>query len=144
VKATFSARKHRRAANKKRQFPTIEYAARVSHFDPKSDHHDFHGFFVLFWIGLAIMVITTMLRNYKETGSLLALSQWNLFTENIWELALSDLLMALSTCLCLPLHLLYKNNSMFQWHYGGMIIQSIFQVAWLAHWIGLVIQCFPS
>ena len=139
VKATFSARKHKRAAIKNRLFPTIDYAARVSHFDPRSDHHDFRGFFVLFWIGLAVMVITAMLRKFKETGSLLALSQWKLFTENIWELALSDLLMVLSSCLCLPLHLLYRKSRMFRWHYGGMIVQSVFQLTWLGYWIGSVL-----
>jgi len=36
---------------------------RVSHFDPKSKHHDFRGFYTLFWVGLSIMVITTGLRN---------------------------------------------------------------------------------
>jgi sterol O-acyltransferase len=144
VKATFSARKHKRAAIKNRLFPTIDYAARVSHFDPRSDHHDFRGFFVLFWIGLAVMVITAMLRKFKETGSLLGLSQWTLFTENIWELALSDLLMVLSSCLCLPLHLLYRKSRMFRWHYGGMIVQSVFQLTWLVYWIGWVRPLSPN
>jgi sterol O-acyltransferase len=106
----------------------------VSHFDPKSDYHDFRGFFVLFWIGLAIMVITTMLRSFKEKGSLLWLTQWNLFTENIWELGLSDLLMVGSSYLCLPLQLLCRDK--LRWNYGGMAIQAAFQFIWLAYWIG--------
>jgi sterol O-acyltransferase len=117
-------------------FPTIDYSARVSHLDPKSDHHDFRGFFVLFWVGLAIMVITAMLRNFKETGFPLLVSQWSLFTENIWELALSDFLMAASTYMCLAFQLLFLNSSLFRWHGIGMAIQSIFQAAWLLYWIG--------
>jgi sterol O-acyltransferase len=93
VQATSSARKQIRAERKIRSFPTIAYEARVSHFDPKSDYRDFRGFFVLFWVGLAIMVITTMLKNFKENGSPLRMRQWDLFTENIWELAASDFLM---------------------------------------------------
>ena len=58
----------------------------MSHFDPDSDYHDFRGFFVLFWIGLAIMVITAMLRNYKDTGYPLSIRQWDLFTEKVYEL----------------------------------------------------------
>ncbi|KAF2666768.1 sterol O-acyltransferase 1 [Microthyrium microscopicum] len=136
VKATFSARKQKRAANKHRMFPTIEYAARVSHFDPKSDYRDFRGFFVLFWVALTIMVITTMLRNLRENGAPLILSQWAILTENIYELALSELLMGASTFLCLPLHLMYmKSSSLFRWHYTGMAIQSIFQACWLYFWI---------
>jgi sterol O-acyltransferase len=83
------------------------------------------------------MVITTMLRSFKETGSLLKLTQWNLFTENIGELALSDLLMAMSTYVCLLIQLLSKMDILFfRWHYGGMIVQALFQIAWLVHWIG--------
>ncbi|KIW01221.1 uncharacterized protein PV09_07265 [Verruconis gallopava] len=137
VQATSSARKQIRAERKQhRIFPSIEYAARVSHFDPDSDYRDFRGFFVLFWIGLAIMVITTMLRNWKETGSLFNISQLDLFTENIWELALSDLLMASSIMLSLPLHKLYANSTgMLRWSKGGIAVQSLFQAAWLSYWV---------
>ncbi|OCL12459.1 MBOAT-domain-containing protein [Glonium stellatum] len=138
VHATSSARRQIRAQQKQRLFPTIEYAARVSHFDPKSDYRDFRGFFVLFWIGLAIMVISTMLRNLKETGYPLSIKQWGLFTENVWELGLSDGAMVASTALSLPLHKLYmKSNGIFRWSSLGMAIQSIFQAAWLAFWVNL-------
>jgi sterol O-acyltransferase len=83
------------------------------------------------------MVITTMLRSLRETGSILNVTQWDLFTENIGELALSDLLMAASLYACLGLQLLFKNN-VLRWHYSGMVIQSVFQMAWLAHWIGSI------
>lgn len=137
VQATSSARRQIRAREKFRQFPTIEYAARVSHFDPQSDYRDFRGFFVLFWISLAIMVITTMIRNYKEMGAPFVISQWGLFTENIWELALSDLLMAGSAMLTLPLQKLFKNSTgLLSWNKGGMVIQVLFQAAWLTHWVG--------
>jgi len=117
-------------------FPTVEYASRLSHFDPKSDYHDFRGFFVLFWIALAIMVITAMLRNYKETGSPLVISQWGLFTQNIWELGPSDLIMTATTYLCLPLHKLYAGGGgIFRWNKGGIILQSLFQLAWLTLWV---------
>jgi sterol O-acyltransferase len=116
-------------------FPTIEYVDRVSHFDPTSDYRDFHGFFVLFWIGLAIMFITTALRNMKETGYPLAFRQWDLFTEKVWELGLSDGAMVGSTMLSLPFHKLYMRQSgLLRWDKLGMAIQSIFQAGWLAFW----------
>lgn len=118
-------------------FPSIEYAPRVSHFDPDSDYRDFRGFFVLFWVGLFIMVITSMLRNWKENGSLFNITQLHLFTENIYELALSDLLMASSIMLSLPLQKLYANSSgFFRWSKGGVVVQSIFQLVWLTYWVG--------
>lgn len=115
-------------------FPSVEYVERVSHFDPTSDYHDFRGFFVLFWIGLAIMVLTTMLRHYKETGYPLSISQWDLFTEKVWELGLSDGAMVGSTALSLPLHKLYMSSGIFRWNKLGMAIQSIYQAVWLAFW----------
>ena len=136
VQATSSARKQIRAEHKRRQFPSVEYEPRVSHFDSKSEYTNFRGFFVLFWIGLAIMVMTASLRNIKETGYPLAIKQWGLFTENIWELAVSDLLMVSSTILSLPMHNLYRNrNGALRWKRWGIIIQSLFQAAWLLFWV---------
>lgn len=117
-------------------FPTVEYQERVSYFDPKSDYSNFRGFFVLFWIGLAIMVITSMLRNLKENGNLLTFRQWHLFTQNIYELAALDLLMCASTGINLPLNVLYKNSKgWLRWNKGGMIVQSVVQAIWLWIWI---------
>lgn len=117
-------------------FPTIDYAARVSHFDPKSDYRDFRGFFVLFWIGLAIMVITTMLRNIKDTGFPFRVGVWALLTERVWQLALSDGAMIVSTSLSLPLHKLFRNSKKWLWwEKAGMPIQSVYQAAWFTLWV---------
>ncbi|KAF2183167.1 hypothetical protein K469DRAFT_711120 [Zopfia rhizophila CBS 207.26] len=136
VHASSSARRQIRAQQKQRIFPSIEYVDRVSHFDPTSDYRDFRGFFVLFWIGLAIMVITTMLRNLKETGYPLSIRQWNLFTEKVWELGLSDGAMVGSTALSLPLHKIFmSSNGALRWNKLGMAIQSIYQAVWLSFWV---------
>lgn len=111
----------------------------MSHFDPTSDYHDFRGFFVLFWIGLAIMVITTMLRNYKENGTPLLIRQWELFTEKVWELAICDGAMVASTAWSLPLHKLYMSvNGYLRWNRLGMVVQSIYQAIWLVFWVSYV------
>ncbi|KAF2249026.1 hypothetical protein BU26DRAFT_519193 [Trematosphaeria pertusa] len=136
VKATSNARRQIRAEQRRRIFPSIEYVDRVSHFDPTSDYHDFRGFFVLFWIGLAIMVITTMLRNYKENGTPLLIRQWELFTEKVWELAICDGAMVASTAWSLPLHKLYMSvNGYLRWNRLGMVVQSIYQAIWLVFWV---------
>ncbi|KAI9753108.1 MAG: hypothetical protein M4579_005322 [Chaenotheca gracillima] len=131
-----SARKQIRAQQKHRLFPTIEYSARVSHFDPSSEHHDFRGFFVLFWIGLAIMALSTMLRNIKDTGYPMRIRIWTLFTINMWQLGLSDLAMVLSTGLSLPLHNMFRRTGgWMRWEKGGMAIQSLYQAGWLTFWV---------
>ncbi|ROT35560.1 hypothetical protein SODALDRAFT_328923 [Sodiomyces alkalinus F11] len=140
VKSISSAKKTARAEQRRRIFPTIEYASRVSHFDPNSDYRDFHGFFNLFWIGLAIMAITTMLRNIKDTGYPMRVEIWSLFTVKLWHLAIADFLMVATTAVSLPLHRIFRkspHNGLLTWKRGGMAIQSIYQVAWLALWIAV-------
>ncbi|KAE9993860.1 hypothetical protein EG327_002767 [Venturia inaequalis] len=135
VQATSSARKQNRAQQKHRPFPTIEYAARVSHFDPTSDYRDFRGFFVLFWIALSLMVISTTLRNWKELGTPLVITQWNLYTENIFELALSDGFMVFSLMFTLPIQkLAATSNGFFRWSKGGMAVQCIYELIYLIYW----------
>ena len=117
-------------------FPTVEYSARVSHFDPRSDYKDFSGFFVLFWIGLAIMVLTTMLRNIKDTGYPLRVGVYALFTENVVQLALSDMVMVVTTGLSVPLQKLFRSSrGALRWSRAGMPMHSAFQAAWMFLWI---------
>ncbi|TPX08715.1 uncharacterized protein E0L32_009777 [Thyridium curvatum] len=140
VKSLSSARKQVRAEQRRRIFPTIEFASRKSHFDPESDYRDFHGFFNLFWISLAIMGITTMLRNWKDTGYPLRVQIWSLFTVKLWHLALADLFMVASTTVSLALHGLARRaapGSFMTWNRGGMALQSMYQCLWLGLFVAL-------
>ncbi|RFU28068.1 hypothetical protein B7463_g8278, partial [Scytalidium lignicola] len=134
-----SVRKQIRAEHRRRLFPTIEYASRVSHFDPRSDYHDFQGFFILFWIALTIMAITTMLRNIKDTGYPMRVQIWHLFTVKVWELGVADALMVASTGISLPLQKFFRSSFGksigLRWFGGGMFIQSVYQAVWLAFWV---------
>jgi sterol O-acyltransferase len=136
VHSISSARKQLRAEQRRRLFPTIEYASRVSHFDPNSDYRDFQGFYILFWIALTIMAVTTMLRNVKDTGYPMRVEIWQLFTVKVWELALADALMVATTTVSLPLHKLFRSKALgLRWKGAGMAIQSIYQSLWFAFWV---------
>ncbi|RNJ56727.1 hypothetical protein D7B24_006975 [Verticillium nonalfalfae] len=140
VKSISSAKRSARAEQRRRIFPTIEYASRVSHFDPNSDYRDFHGFFNLFWIGLAIMAITTMLRNIKDTGHPMRVQIWYLFTIKTWHLAIADFLMVATTAVSVLMHRVFRAapaNGPLTWKTGGMAIQSLYQVGWLAVWVAV-------
>ncbi|PGH17760.1 hypothetical protein AJ79_00901 [Helicocarpus griseus UAMH5409] len=138
VQSKSSARKQVRAEAKQRLFYSIEYKPRVSHFDPNSDYHDFRGFFSLFWVSLFIMVMTTVVRNIKDTGYPLRVQVWSLFSANVWQLALSDFAMVSTTALSLPLHLIIrKGGDWLRWSKGGVVLQSLFQFAWLTLWVAL-------
>ena len=134
AKSISTARKQVRERN--RLFYNIHYIPRVSHFDPDSDYHNFRGFFTLFWISLAIMVMTTALRNIKDTGYPLRVRVWNLLSAGVWELGLCDLAMVVSSSLVLPLHRLYRSGPRWlRWARGGMIVQSLGEALWLFIWI---------
>ena len=138
VKYLSTARKQARAAQRRRLFPTIEYASRVSHFDPESEYRDFHGFFNLFWVGLAIMGITSMLRNFKDSGFPLRHQIWGLFPVKLWHLAVADFAMAASSAVSFPLHCWVRRQpagGAGTWKRGGMALQSVYEVAWLSLWI---------
>lgn len=138
VKVVSTTKKHIRAEGRRRLFPTIEYASRVSHFDPDSDYRDFQGFFVLFWIGLAIMAITTMLRNVKDTGHPFRYEIWQLFTIKTWELAVADFLMVATSALNLPLQQLYARKTFgLRWKNAGMAIQTLYQTLWFSIWVAV-------
>ncbi|KAL5598966.1 hypothetical protein BROUX41_003715 [Berkeleyomyces rouxiae] len=138
TKLLSSVRKQVRSQQRRRLFPTIEYASRVSHFDPASDYRDFHGFFALFWIGLAIMAITTILRNIKDTGSPFRIKIWTLFTVKTWHLPLVDLTMVGSTAISMPFHRLFRSSDgLMTWNRGGMALQSTYQILWLLVWVAI-------
>lgn len=127
-----SARKHARATAKKRLFHTINYQPRTSHFDPRSEYADFRGFFVLFWMALAIMVITAALKNMKETGYPLRVQVYELLSRNVLSLAIADGLMVGSTGVSLYFQKLFRNvGGILEWRKGGIVVQSIYQAVWL-------------
>jgi sterol O-acyltransferase len=136
VQSISTARKQARAQAKHRMFHTINYVPRVSHFDPRSEYRDFRGFFVLFWISLTIMVITTGLRNIKETGLPLRVNVYKILSRNVLSLGLSDAAMVVSTALSLPIQKMTRGKTgLLRWRKAGIWIQSIFQAAWLFFWV---------
>lgn len=134
VQSISSARKQLRAQQRRRLFPTIEYASRVSHFDPNSEHRDFQGFYILFWIALTIMAITTILRNIKDTGYPMRVQIWALFTVRTWELGVADALMVASMMVVLPIQQLCRTK-LLRWNGPGMAVQSVYQVVWFSFWV---------
>ena len=60
---------------------------------------------------------------------------WGLFTVKVWELGVADGLMVASTALSLPLHRLFRSSKL-HWAGPGMAIQSLYQILWLAFWVG--------
>lgn len=81
-----------------------------------------------------------MLRNIKDTGYPMRVQIWALFTVKLQELALADFLMVATTAAALPLQCLWRKfpaESLGTWKNGGMAVQSLYQVTWLAFWVAV-------
>ena len=82
------------------------------------------------------MVITTCLRNIKETGLPVRARPWQLFTVKAWQLGLSDFAMVASTGIVLPMQLLFrKSTGILRWSRLGMPLHIVFEAFWFATWI---------
>lgn len=133
AQSTSSTREEVQARN--RLFHTIDYAPRVSYFDAQSDNSSLRGFYRLFWVVLAIAVASSCLRNVKNTGYPIRGQVWKLFTPNLRQLALGDAAMVASSALVLPIHLKVRSAmGWLRWNRGGIVVQSLFELAWLAFW----------
>ena len=82
------------------------------------------------------MVITTMLRNIKETGLPIRARPWALFTVNAWQLAVSDGAMVFSTAIALLIQKAsQKSTGLMRWAQIGMPVHIVYETLWLALWI---------
>lgn len=82
------------------------------------------------------MVLTTFLRNVKDTGYPLRASMWKILSKNVVQLGFSDGAMVLSTGLSVRLQKLYRNGpEILRWRRAGIVIQSLYQILWLALWV---------
>ncbi|EFE35526.1 uncharacterized protein ARB_05568 [Trichophyton benhamiae CBS 112371] len=89
------------------------------------------------------MVITTVLRNIKDTGYPLRVHVWSLLSANVIELAFVDLAMVASTAVTVPLHkAIRRSKGLLRWGMGGIIVQSLYQFAWLSFWVILPFKLY--
>ncbi|KAL4811483.1 MBOAT, membrane-bound O-acyltransferase family-domain-containing protein [Aspergillus unguis] len=81
------------------------------------------------------MVVTTVLRNIKDTGYPLRVRVWSLLTANVWSMGFSDVAMVCTSGLVIPLHHISRTSGWLRWERGGIVLQSIFEALWLGVWI---------
>lgn len=82
------------------------------------------------------MVLTTALKNLKETGQVVQSSIFSLFALAPAELAIAELLMVSSTIICLPLQQMFQCDTI-SWGKSGHLMQHGIQSLWLGVWVYL-------
>lgn len=82
------------------------------------------------------MVLTTALRNIKDTGYPIRFGVWRVLSANVIQLGISDMLMVVSTAVSLPLQKIFRtSHGPLRWQKGGFWVQSAYQATWLALWV---------
>lgn len=117
---------------------TITFTPRSSHFDtnnPSSGANEFRGFFTLFWISIFLFTARTYIEGIEANGAPLNLQFAALFSRHALPLALSDLILVLSTGVCVPFAKLLAKGYI-KYHWTGVIIQH----TWQAMVLGITVK----
>lgn len=127
---------HRRPAKKRVRLRDLVFTQRFSTFDrqnPLSAESPFHGFFTLFWLGIALMLVKAAALNYRATGSVLGGAEvlHIMFDRDIVVLGLTDGVMVGSTVFGLGLQKLVLADYV-RWRPAGWAIQNAWQTVYLA------------
>jgi len=118
----------------------LVFTRRFTTFDrqnPSSSESPFHGFFTLFWMGMALMLLKVAADNWRIHGSVFGPSEVvkMMFGRDVIILALTDGLMCGATIFGLVLQCLILEGYL-DWNRSGWIIQNLWQTFFLGGIIG--------
>jgi sterol O-acyltransferase len=114
----------------------LVFTKRLSTFDrqnPLSAESPFHGFFTLFWLAIALMLLKVAAQNWKVYGSVLGKAEilHIMFDRDIIVLGITDCVMVASTIFGLGLQKV-TSWGYLSWRRSGWIVQNIWQSFFLA------------
>lgn len=122
-----------RSKSSKKLRAQITFSTRNSVFDINNEHsgsNEFRGFFSLFWISIFIFTLQTYVRSIEANGRPLNLHFATMFSQDAITLALSDVVLVLSTGICVPFAMAIKNG-WIHYFWMGLILQHLLQTSLL-------------
>jgi sterol O-acyltransferase len=141
------------------RFRDLVFTKRFTTFDrqnPLSAESPFHGFFTLFWLAIALLLLRVAAQNWRLYGSFLGKAEilHIMFDRDIVVLGLTDAVMVASTVVAYGLQKLIQHGYL-SWRRSGWIIQNVWQsfflgatIAWTlyrewpwTHTIFIVLHC---
>ncbi|POS72864.1 MBOAT family protein [Diaporthe helianthi] len=125
---------------RKGRFSDYVFTRKFSAFDRQNAaaaNSPFHGFFTLFWIGVAMMLLKIGAENWKNTGSPLGTNDImkSMFKRDVVVLLVSDAVLCGITGVSWILQVLVKNDYL-DWDSSGWILQNIWQTIFIGTTIG--------
>ncbi|KAI9668439.1 MAG: acyl-CoA/sterol acyltransferase [Alyxoria varia] len=128
------------AQGKRSGLRDLVFTRRFTQFDrqnPSNTESPFYGFFTLFWLVMAGMLLRVAAYNYKIYGSILGSNEVLklMFSHDVIVLGLTDGVMCASTAFGLALQKLIAKGY-FNWRTSGYIIESVWQAIYVFGFIG--------
>lgn len=129
INVNTSQEKNPAAAKRRGNFSDLVFTRQFTAFDRNNtDSADspFHGFFTLFWLGIAIFMAKIASENYRQHGNILGTNEIMglMFHRDVMVLGLSDGVMCAATGFGLALQKLI-HRGWLDWNKSGWIIQSV-------------------
>lgn len=109
--------------------------SRFDRFNQDAAKDPFRGFYSLFWIGMAILMLNTFYSSFLDTGTIISMTFANLFSRDAGVLALSDGILVGSLFFCVPYAKGLKRGWFRYWPTGAII-----QHTWQGAMLGCVIK----
>ncbi|KAF2008451.1 MBOAT-domain-containing protein [Aaosphaeria arxii CBS 175.79] len=108
--------------------------------NPRASQSPFHGFFTLFWLAMALLLVKIAAQNYKNMGSVFGRAEiLHLMVDRDLVLLLTtDAIMCLATSFGFFLHKAIAHG-LLTWSGSGWVIQSLYQLVFT---VGFIWVCF--
>ncbi|KAI9892172.1 MAG: acyl-CoA/sterol acyltransferase [Vezdaea aestivalis] len=128
-----------RTGKRRSKFSDLVFTQQFSTFDrsnPANATSPFHGFFTLFWLAMALLILKVAAENWKKFGSIFGRNEVlsNMFHKDVVVLGLTDGVMCGATVMGLVLQRLILKGWL-SWNGPGWILQHIWQSCYIAFFI---------
>jgi sterol O-acyltransferase len=115
------------------RFRDLEFTRQLSTFDrqnPKFTSSQFHGFFTLFWLGVALLLVKVAANNWRIYGTVWGKNEIIrlMFRKDVLILGLTDFVMCWSTLFCLGLQRAIRRGYL-SWSGLGWVVQNVYVIA---------------
>lgn len=111
------------------RFRDLEFTRQRSTFDrqnPSFSSSQFHGFFTLFWLGVALLLVKVAANNWRAHGTIWARNEIVrlMFHKDVLVLGLTDFVLCWCTIFCLGLQRVLLRG-LLHWNGLGWVVQNV-------------------
>lgn len=116
-----------------KQFRDVKFKPGSTAFDRHNPERtgSFHGFFALFWLGLAFLAVKTVLQHWRRTGHFFRGELATMYRFNLLDLATADAVMVSSSVFVVLLQMAIFHLGL-SWNKVGWLIENTWQASYLA------------